>query len=137
LLVSNVLGLKDIAEHGEALETFLWLPVLFALSGQLNELGFIRRPAAGVLHPDRVAGDDEALRRITSARAAVADMSAERGERGIEDNRYDRRHLFCRGGPGSRADDDIDFEPNELGGDFGEALAATFCLPPPTSGPTA
>ncbi|MTV13740.1 MULTISPECIES: DASS family sodium-coupled anion symporter [Bradyrhizobium] len=41
LLVSNVIGLKDIAEHGEALETFLWLAVLFALSGQLNELGFM------------------------------------------------------------------------------------------------
>ncbi len=41
LLISNVLGLKDIAEHGEALETFLWLAVLFALSGQLNELGFM------------------------------------------------------------------------------------------------
>ncbi len=41
LLMSNVLSLKDIAEHGEALETFLWLAVLFALSGQLNELGFM------------------------------------------------------------------------------------------------
>ena len=41
LLMSNVIGLKDIAEHGEALETFLWLAVLFALSGQLNELGFM------------------------------------------------------------------------------------------------
>ncbi len=33
--------MKDVAEHGEALETFLWLAVLFALSGQLNELGFM------------------------------------------------------------------------------------------------
>lgn len=41
LLMSNVIGLKDIAEHGEALETFLWLAVLFALSSQLNELGFM------------------------------------------------------------------------------------------------
>ncbi|NEU95735.1 DASS family sodium-coupled anion symporter [Bradyrhizobium uaiense] len=41
LLMSNVIGLRDIAEHGEALETFLWLAVLFALSGQLNELGFM------------------------------------------------------------------------------------------------
>jgi DASS family divalent anion:Na+ symporter len=41
LLMSNVIGLKDIAEHGEALETFLWLAVLFALSTQLNELGFM------------------------------------------------------------------------------------------------
>jgi DASS family divalent anion:Na+ symporter len=41
LLMSKVLALTDIAEHGEALETFLWLAVLFALSGQLNELGFM------------------------------------------------------------------------------------------------
>jgi DASS family divalent anion:Na+ symporter len=41
LLMSNVLTLTDIAAHGEALETFLWLAVLFALSGQLNELGFM------------------------------------------------------------------------------------------------
>jgi DASS family divalent anion:Na+ symporter len=41
LLMSNVLKLTDIAEHGETLETFLWLAVLFALSGQLNELGFM------------------------------------------------------------------------------------------------
>jgi DASS family divalent anion:Na+ symporter len=41
LLMSKVLELKDIAEHGEALETFLWLAVLFALSGQLNEMGFM------------------------------------------------------------------------------------------------
>jgi divalent anion:Na+ symporter, DASS family len=41
LLMSKVLTLTDIAEHGEALETFLWLAVLFALSGQLNELGFM------------------------------------------------------------------------------------------------
>jgi DASS family divalent anion:Na+ symporter len=41
LLMSNVLTLTDIAAHGEALETFLWLAVLFAMSGQLNELGFM------------------------------------------------------------------------------------------------
>ncbi|HEV2156822.1 DASS family sodium-coupled anion symporter [Bradyrhizobium sp.] len=41
LLISRVLELTDIAEHGEALETFLWLAVLFALSGQLNEMGFM------------------------------------------------------------------------------------------------
>ena len=41
LLMSNVLKLTDIAEHGEALDTFMWLAVLFALSGQLNELGFM------------------------------------------------------------------------------------------------
>jgi len=33
--------LDDIAMMGDTLTTFLWLAVLFALSGQLNELGFM------------------------------------------------------------------------------------------------
>jgi divalent anion:Na+ symporter, DASS family len=41
LLMSGVLTVKDIAERGDTLETFIWLAVLFALSGQLNELGFM------------------------------------------------------------------------------------------------
>ena len=41
LLVSRVLTVEDIAKEGETLITFLWLAVLFALSGQLNELGFM------------------------------------------------------------------------------------------------
>ncbi|MCC6742976.1 MAG: DASS family sodium-coupled anion symporter [Acidobacteria bacterium] len=41
LLMTGVLTLGDIAEQGETLGTFLWLAVLFALSGQLNELGFM------------------------------------------------------------------------------------------------
>ncbi len=41
LLLANVLTAHDIATHGETLETFLWLAVLFALSSQLNELGFM------------------------------------------------------------------------------------------------
>src|SRR6185369_15882851 len=41
LLVSQVLTLDDIAKQGDTLATFLWLAVLFALSGQLNELGFM------------------------------------------------------------------------------------------------
>ena len=41
LLMSNVLTLDDIAKQGDTLATFLWLAVLFALSGQLNELGFM------------------------------------------------------------------------------------------------
>jgi divalent anion:Na+ symporter, DASS family len=41
LLVASVLTLDDIAEQGDTLATFLWLAVLFALSGQLNELGFM------------------------------------------------------------------------------------------------
>ncbi|MFO1205041.1 MAG: DASS family sodium-coupled anion symporter [Burkholderiales bacterium] len=41
LLMANVLTLEDIAKQGDTLATFLWLAVLFALSGQLNELGFM------------------------------------------------------------------------------------------------
>ncbi|MDH5264525.1 MAG: anion permease [Betaproteobacteria bacterium] len=41
LLVAGVLTLDDIAKQGDTLATFLWLAVLFALSGQLNELGFM------------------------------------------------------------------------------------------------
>ncbi|RZT97824.1 DASS family sodium-coupled anion symporter [Rivibacter subsaxonicus] len=41
LLVVGVLTLDDISKQGDTLATFLWLAVLFALSGQLNELGFM------------------------------------------------------------------------------------------------
>jgi len=41
LLMANVLTASDIATQGDTLATFLWLAVLFALSGQLNELGFM------------------------------------------------------------------------------------------------
>lgn len=41
LLVTGVLTLEDIAKQGDTLATFLWLAVLFALSAQLNELGFM------------------------------------------------------------------------------------------------
>jgi len=41
LLLSGVLTLDDISDMGDTLATFLWLAVLFALSGQLNELGFM------------------------------------------------------------------------------------------------
>jgi DASS family divalent anion:Na+ symporter len=41
LLMTNVLTLNDMAKQGDTLATFLWLAVLFALSGQLNELGFM------------------------------------------------------------------------------------------------
>lgn len=41
LLVTGVLTVGDICEQGETLVTFLWLGVLFALSAQLNELGFM------------------------------------------------------------------------------------------------
>lgn len=41
LLMTRVLTPKDIAMQGDTLVTFLWLAVLFAMSGQLNELGFM------------------------------------------------------------------------------------------------
>ena len=41
LLMAEVLTIKDIASQGVTLATFLWLAVLFALSGQRNELGFM------------------------------------------------------------------------------------------------
>ena len=41
LLVTGVLTLDDISKQGDTLVTFLWLAVLFALSAQLNELGFM------------------------------------------------------------------------------------------------
>jgi divalent anion:Na+ symporter, DASS family len=41
LLMSSVLTLDDLTRQGDTLTTFLWLAVLFALSGQLNELGFM------------------------------------------------------------------------------------------------
>ena len=41
LLTAEVLTTADIATQGDTLATFLWLAMLFALSGQLNELGFM------------------------------------------------------------------------------------------------
>ena len=41
LLMTGVLTMNDIAAQGDTLATFLWLAVLFALSSQLNELGFM------------------------------------------------------------------------------------------------
>ena len=52
LLATNVITLKDIGEQGDVLATFIWFAILFALSSQLNELGFmefIGRRLAGAL----------------------------------------------------------------------------------------
>ena len=52
LLATSVLTLDDFSREGDTLATFLWLAVLFALSGQLNEMGFMgyvgERLAAGL-----------------------------------------------------------------------------------------
>jgi divalent anion:Na+ symporter, DASS family len=41
LLTTRVLTVDDITQQGGTLVTYLWLAVLFALSSQLNELGFM------------------------------------------------------------------------------------------------
>lgn len=41
LLATGVLTIDDINLQGGTLATFLWLALLFAMSGQLNELGFM------------------------------------------------------------------------------------------------
>src|SRR3954464_13547764 len=41
LLFLNVITLDDITRQGDTLVTFFWLAVLFAMSAQLNELGFM------------------------------------------------------------------------------------------------
>ena len=41
LLFLGVITLDDIAKQGDTLVTFFWLAVLFAMSAQLNELGFM------------------------------------------------------------------------------------------------
>jgi divalent anion:Na+ symporter, DASS family len=41
LLASGVLTLDDIAKQGDVLATFIWFAVLYTLSSQLNELGFM------------------------------------------------------------------------------------------------
>jgi DASS family divalent anion:Na+ symporter len=41
LLVTRVLTLEDLAGEGDTLVMFFWLAILFAMSAQLNELGFM------------------------------------------------------------------------------------------------
>ena len=41
LLASRALTAQDIAKEGDVLATFIWFAVLFTLSSQLNELGFM------------------------------------------------------------------------------------------------
>jgi len=52
MLATGVLTPSDIAQEGDVLATFIWFAVLFTLSGQLNELGFmgyIGRSLAGAM----------------------------------------------------------------------------------------
>ncbi len=41
LLATGVLTLKDIAQQGDVLATYIWFAILYTLSGQLNALGFM------------------------------------------------------------------------------------------------
>jgi DASS family divalent anion:Na+ symporter len=41
LLAAGVLTPGDIAKEGDVLATFIWFAVLFTLSGQLNDMGFM------------------------------------------------------------------------------------------------
>jgi DASS family divalent anion:Na+ symporter len=53
LLATGVLTAGDIAKEGDVLATFIWFAVLFTLSGQLNEMGFmgyLGQRLAGALH---------------------------------------------------------------------------------------
>ena len=67
LLATDVITLKDIGEQGDVLATFIWFAVLFTLSSQLNELGFM-----GFLGR-RLAG---ALAGLASPRAGVLLVAA-------------------------------------------------------------
>jgi DASS family divalent anion:Na+ symporter len=52
LLVTGVITLEDIGKQGDVLATFIWFAVLYTLSSQLNELGFmgyLGRRLAGAL----------------------------------------------------------------------------------------
>ena len=106
LLASGVLNLDDIAKQGDTLATFLWLAVLFALSSQLNELGFMgyvgerlapapRRPvlAGPVRHSHRpLRGPALLLREPDVADAGAAGR--------VPGRRHSRRGARAADGPG-------------------------------------
>ncbi len=41
LMIANIFTLEDLKGQGDALGTFLWFAILYTLSSQLNELGFM------------------------------------------------------------------------------------------------
>jgi DASS family divalent anion:Na+ symporter len=65
LLLSGALTLGDIAKEGEVLGIFIWFAVLFALSSQLNELGFMEFLGR------RLAGRLDGLSALTAGIALV------------------------------------------------------------------
>jgi hypothetical protein len=40
-MITGVLTMEDMNDQGGTLVTFIWLAVLFGMSGQLNEMGFM------------------------------------------------------------------------------------------------
>lgn len=53
LLATGILTMDDLAKEGDVLVTFIWFAVLFTLSGQLNEMGFMAwlgNELGGALH---------------------------------------------------------------------------------------
>jgi DASS family divalent anion:Na+ symporter len=48
MLATGVLRLDDIAKEGDVLATYIWFAVLFTLSSQLNELGFMAFLGQGI-----------------------------------------------------------------------------------------
>jgi DASS family divalent anion:Na+ symporter len=41
LMITGVLTPEDMGKQGGTLVTFIWLAILFGMSGQLNEMGFM------------------------------------------------------------------------------------------------
>ena len=71
----GVLTLEDIAKEGDVLATFIWFAVLFTLSSQLNELGFMgflgQRLAGSPGRPVRGVGRPGAGGRVRAAALRV------------------------------------------------------------------
>ena len=71
LLATGVITLADIAKEGDVLATFIWFAVLFTLSSQLNELGFMgflgRQARRGTRRPGVADGRSHSGRRVHPA----------------------------------------------------------------------
>ena len=70
LFISGALTLDDIAKEGEVLGIFIWFAVLFALSSQLNELGFME--FLGRRLADRLGGLDHLTAGVLLVTAYIA-----------------------------------------------------------------
>jgi DASS family divalent anion:Na+ symporter len=70
LLISGALTLDDISREGDVLGIFIWFAVLFALSSQLNEMGFM--DFLGRRLADRLGGLDHLTAGVLLVTAYVA-----------------------------------------------------------------